>query len=367
MSDTSRPRGRAANSDVRRVAGRELLNFVASILAAARSGEAEAGIVAEHLVEANLRGHDSHGVIRVGKYVEWVEHGQLLPNRHAEIVGDRGALLVLDGGFGYGQVIGREAMGLVAERAKRHGFCVGAVRNSGHLGRIGAWAEQLAEAGFVSVHFVNTSGFGILVAPHGGSDRRLSANPIAAGTPVPGKRPLVLDIATAAIAEGQIQVARNRGEALEPGLVLDGHGRPTADPDAFYASPPGAILPFGGHKGSGLSFFCEVLAGALTGGGGSHPDNPTARRLVNNMLSIALDPAAVPGSAFADDVSRLIEWTKASRPAEPGGEVLLPGEIEERTRAERLRDGIPLDVETLRQLAATARRLSVACPSGVAA
>ena len=146
-----------------------------------------------------------------------------------------------------------------------------AIRNSGHLGRIGAWAEQLAEAGLASFHFVNTSGFGILVAPHGGSDRRLSANPIAAGVPVKGRRPLILDIATSAIAEGKIQVAKNKGEQLPPGLVLDGKGRPTTDPKAFYAEPPGAILPFGGHKGSGLSFFCEILAGSLTGGHASNP------------------------------------------------------------------------------------------------
>ena len=146
-------------------------------------------------------------------------------------------------------------MAIAAGRARESGLCAIAIRNSGHLGRIGAWAEQLADAGLVSVHFVNTSGFGILVAPHGGSDRRLSANPIAAGTPVAGSAPLILDIATSTIAEGKIQIARNRGEALEPGIVIDGKGRPTTDPDAFYAEPPGAIFPFGGHKGSGLSVF----------------------------------------------------------------------------------------------------------------
>jgi uncharacterized oxidoreductase len=296
------------------------------------------------------------------KYVGWMRAGHLAPNRHAETVADLGALLVVDGGFGYGQVIGREAMDLAADRVKRHGVCAAAVRNAGHLGRIGAWAEQLAGHGLVSVHFVNTSGFGILVAPHGGSDRRLSANPIAAGAPVPGRPPLILDIATSVVAEGKIQVARNRGEALEPGLVLDGAGRPTTDPEAFYATPPGAIFPFGGHKGSGLSVFCEILAGSLAGGGSSHPDNPTAGRLVNNMLTLAFDPSAFPDAGFASDAERLVAWIKASPPIEAGGRVLLPGEIEAETMAKRLAEGVPLDAATCRQLAEVARLVAVAVP-----
>jgi hydroxycarboxylate dehydrogenase B len=345
-----------------RIGHDSLRSFVESIFAAAASSAEEARIVADHLVDANLKGHDSHGVIRTAKYVEWVRDGQLLPNRHAAVVQDGAAVVVLDGGFGYGQVIGREAMDIATERAPRAGLCAAAIRNAGHLGRIGAWAEQLAEAGLASIHFVNTSGFGILVAPHGGSDRRLSANPIAAGAPRPGRAPLILDIATSTIAEGKIQVARNRGEKLKSGVVVDGSGRPTTDPAAFYAQPPGAILPFGAHKGSGLSFFCEILAGSLTGGRSSHPANPTAARLVNNMLSLAFDPAAFPDNSFDEDVMRLAAWTKASPPVEPGGEVLLPGELEERTAEERRRAGIPLDVETVRQLAATAASLGIAVP-----
>jgi uncharacterized oxidoreductase len=299
--------------------------------------------------------------MRVYKYVDWVKAGQVVPNRHATVVTDRGAMALIDGDFGYGQVIGKEAMAIAAERAKKFGFSVAAIRNAGHLGRIGAWAEQLADAGCVSFHFVNTSGFGILVAPHGGRDRRLSANPIAAGAPVEGGPPLVLDIATSVIAEGKIQVSRNKGEKIAPGMILDGLGRPTTDPEAFYADPPGAILPFGGHKGSGLSFFCEVIAGSLTGGFSSHPGTPTAGRLVNNMVSLAFDPAAFGGADFVhDDPRRRIEWTKASPPAEPGGSVLLPGEIELRTRRDREANGVPLDAETRAQIVAAGEGVGVA-------
>jgi uncharacterized oxidoreductase len=341
-----------------------LQDYVAAIFRAAGSDDAEAEIIAAHLVDANLAGHDSHGVMRVYKYVDWVKAGQVVPNQHATVVNDRGAMVLVDGNFGYGQVIGREAMVIAAGRAKAHGFAAVSIRNAGHLGRIGAWAEQLADEGLASFHFVNTSGFGILVAPHGGSDRRLSANPLAAGVPVAAGRPLILDIATSVIAEGKIQVMKNKGEMLAPGLVLDGAGRPTTDPAAFYADPPGAIFPFGGHKGSGLSFFCEVLAGSLSGGFASNPKSPTAGRLVNNMLTLAFDPAAFGGSEFfAEDIGRLVAWTKASPPIEAGGGVLLPGEVEDRTRAERSRDGIPIDGGTFAKIVAAGESVGVPPPA----
>jgi len=349
---------------MRRFSPSTLEAFAKAIFLAAGSESAEAEIIAAHLVEASLMGHDSHGVIRISKYVDWARSGQVRPNRHARIVGDRGALVVVDGEFGYGQVIGKEAMAIAAERAKAHGMATLAIRNSGHLGRIGAWPERLAEQGLASIHFVNTSGFGILVAPFGGSDRRLSANPIAAGAPVKGGRPIVLDIATSVVAEGKIQLARNKREPLALGLVLDGRGEPTTDAEALYAERPGAILPFGGHKGSGLSFFCEILAGALTGGHASHPRSPTADRLVNNMLSMAFDPAAFGDAGeFDDDVARLVAWVKASPPVAAGGRVLLPGEIEQETRSERLTNGLPIDDATWRQICATAEGLGVAIPT----
>jgi len=337
-----------------------LYRFTTALFEAGGSEPAEAGIVADHLVEANLTGHDSHGVIRTPKYLELVDLGRLVPNQHLRLERDLGALLVADGGFGYGQVIGQEAMSLMAERTRELGLCALALRNSGHLGRIGAWPEILAKAGLVSVHFVNTSGFGILVAPFGGTDRRLSANPIAAGAPGPDG-PIVLDIATSATAEGKIQVARNEGAQLPAGQVLDGAGQPTTDPERFYAEPPGAILPFGGHKGSGLSVFCEILAGSLTGGGSSHPSHPTAGRLVNNMLSVAFDPDRT-SEDFAPDVARLAEWVRTARRADPEVPILLPGEAERRVRAEREQGGVPIDTKTWAALLHEAERHGVPYP-----
>jgi uncharacterized oxidoreductase len=350
---------------MRRVSQFILRKLGQAIFVAAGSSPVEAEIIAAHLVEASLMGHDSHGVIRIPKYVDWVRAGHVRPNRHATLVSDRGALVVVDGNFGFGQVIGGEAMEIAAGRAKTYGTATIAIRNSGHLGRIGAWPEILAERGLASIHFVNTSGFGILVAPFGGSDRRLSANPIAAGVAVRDGRPIILDIATSSIAEGKIQVAQNKGEKLPPATVLDGHGLPTTDPDDFYSNPPGAILPFGGHKGSGLSFFCEILAGSLTGGLASNPRSPTADRLVNNMLSLVFDPIAFgDAEAFEEDVRRLIDWVKATPPIAIDGKVLLPGELEDAVRSERLANGLPIDETTWRSLSATASSLAVVMPEG---
>ena len=248
--------------------------------------------MADHLIEANLMGHDSHGVIRVAPYIELLRSGKWTANRHVEIVTDAGAVVVVDGGQGLGQVIAKEAIELGIERARAHGVAVVGVRNSGHMGRIGAWAEQAAAAGLVSLHFVNTTGFGIQVAPFGGSDRRLSVNPIALGVPRPGKEPLIHDMSTGTIAAGKIRVARNKGELLPEGAIIDNRGRPTRDPEAFFTDPPGALTTAAGHKGYGLALFVEVLAGALTGGGAGHPDNPSADRPINNLLSILIDPAA---------------------------------------------------------------------------
>ena len=339
---------------------KRLQALVDATFRAAGSEPGEAAILADHLVEANLVGHDSHGVIRTATYLEWLKAGQVRPNRHARVTRDEGAMISVEGDGGYGQVIAREAIEMANARAAERGAAILAIRDSGHLGRVGAWAEMTARAGLLSIHFVNTSGFGIHVAPFGGSDRRLSANPIAAGIPVPDRPPIILDIATSIVAAGKIQVARNKGEEMPEGCILDNRGNPTRDPNLFFTDPPGAILPFGGHKGSGLSLLCEVLAGSLGGGLSSHPDNPNAGRLVNSMLSIVLDPAGFSSeAAYGADVTRLIHWVTGSPPMEPGGEVLLPGDPERRTRVEREARGIPLDPNTLAQLRSAAESVGV--------
>jgi uncharacterized oxidoreductase len=327
--------------------------LTASIFEASGCELDEAQRIALHLVEANLVGHDSHGVIRVPTYLRWLRDGKVLPGRTLEVVFENEAIAVVDGQFGFGQTVGEQAMQLGIEKSAHHGVAVIALRNSGHLGRIGDWPLLAAQAGRLSLHFVNTSGAGILVAPHGGINRRLSANPIAAGVPLKGRSPLLLDMSACTVAEGKIRVALNKGVPLPENCIIDARGQPTTDPRVFYAEPPGAILSIGGHKGYGLGVLCEVLAGALTGGGCSNPVNRD--RVVNGMLSIFLDSSRFQeDQAFANELTRFIDWVKSSATVTPNGEILMPGEIEEQTKAKRLRDGIDIDETTWGQILQTA-------------
>lgn len=327
-----------------------LKQLTAAVFAAAGCQPPEAERIAHYLVESNLVGHDSHGVIRIATYVKWLREGKVLANRSLEVMLESDCLAVVDGGFGFGQTIGEAATKLGIAKAQHAGVAAIALRNCGHLGRIGDWPTLAAEAGLVSLHFVNTSGLGILMAPFGGIDRRLSANPVAAGVPLAGRPPLILDMSTSAIAEGKIRVAFNKGVHTPEGCLIDSQGRPTSDPKVFYGDPPGAILPFGGHKGYGLGVVTEILAGALTGGGCSKPGQT---RLSNGMFSIYLDPRRFAADdSFQREVAGLVEWIKSSRPAAPGGEILIPGEFEERTRAARS-GGIELDDNTWRQIVET--------------
>lgn len=331
--------------------------LVRTIFAAAGCGDHEAERIAHYLVESNLVGHDSHGVIRVPRYIDWLRQGKVLANRTLQIVFENDVLAVTDGQCGFGQVMGEEAMKLAIGKAQRQGLAVVALRNSGHLGRIGDWALLAVRAGLVSLHFVNTTGLGILVPPFGGIQRRLSANPIAAGVPVEGGPPLLVDISTSAVAEGKVRVAHHRGVCVPDNCLIDAKGQPTNDPKVLYGDPPGAILPFGGHKGYALGMLAEMLAGALTGGGCS---DPAADHLINNMLSIVVAPSFFQADeAFARQVRRYIDYVKTSAPALPGGEILVPGEPEERTRAQRLREGIELEDATWNQIVATCRSLNV--------
>ena len=332
----------------------------AAMFRAVGCNEAEARHTAAHLVLSNLSGHDSHGVIRLRDYIPWLERGMVRADRKAEIVHETPVSVTVDGGLGLGQEIGEQAMALGIARARNHGLAAVGIRNTGHLGRIGHWAERCAEAGFLSLHFVNTSGFGVLVAPFGSKEARLSANPMAAGAPVPGGEPIILDISTASIAEGKIKVAKNAGKPLPEGCVVDAEGRPTRDPAAFYGPPRGAILPIGGHKGYGLSVIIELLAGALTGGGCTDPAAEHARELRNNMCSILIAPDLLgAGRSQPAELDRFIAWLKAAPPLRDGDEVLLPGEIERRTRIARRGAGLPLADATLAEIAAIGARLGI--------
>jgi len=334
-----------------------LLAWGEAVYAAVGCDAAEARSVAAGLVDANRYGHDSHGIGITPQYVASVRAGRIGPGRRLRVVSDAGALVVLDGQLGFGRTIGAAAMEIAIERARAHGCAVFGLANSHHLGRIGQWGERCAAAGLVSVHFVNVRSRA-WVAPHGGADARVSTNPFCVAVPH-APHPLVLDYATSAVALGKTRVAVDEGHDVAQGLLIDAQGRPTTDPGVLWrGKPTGAILPFAGHKGWALSVMCELLGGALTGGGAQNGHfNDT---IVNNMLTLAFDPAQLgTGGALESEIASLARWVRASPPAGPGGGILLPGEPERRIAQTRDRDGVPLPRATLRQLAACAESLGV--------
>jgi hydroxycarboxylate dehydrogenase B len=337
-----------------------LIAAVRAIVAAAGSAPGEAGQVAANLVEANLRGHDSHGVGMVPRYIDAVLEGGLAVNAHVAVRGDAGALLTLDGQSGYGQVIGAEAMALGVERARQQGVCIVGLAHSHHLGRIGHWAEQCSSAGLVSIHFVNVLSRPI-VAPFGGRDARLGTNPFCVGVPRPGGEPIVLDFATSKIAQGKTRVAYNKGLPVAPETVIDNHGEPTTDPRFAVVEPFGALLPFGEHKGAGLALICELLGGALAGGATAGPVTDGRRRVLNSMFSILVDPARL-GTAenLAREMESFVAWATASPPAAGIDRLRTPGEPEREMRAARLASGVPVDAVTWAEIVAAGGKVGLA-------
>jgi uncharacterized oxidoreductase len=346
-------------AEYRTVKAASLTSVVRSIVKAGGSSDRESDLVATNLVEANLKGHDSHGVGMVPRYIDAMKEGGLRINQHVGVVTDSGVMLTLDGNAGYGQVMGYEAMELGAERARRNGVCVVGLSNAHHIGRIGHWAEQCIAHGLVSIHFVNVLARPI-VAPFGGRDARHGTNPFCVGVPRPGKDPIVLDCATSKIAQGKTRVAYNRGEPLAPNTIIDNHGNPSTDPRFTVVEPSGAILPFGEHKGSGLALICELLGGALSGGKTLSGQLDGGRKVINGMFSILIDPARM-GTAenLAHEMESFVAWHIASPPAEGVDHVKIAGEPEREWKRQRLAEGIPVDPTTWREIVASGAKVGL--------
>jgi len=337
-----------------------LTQLTTRIFMAAGCEQPEAACVAGHLVDANLCGHDSHGVIRIMQYIDYIREGTLCPGQHARITRETDTGVVVDGNLGFGQVICEQTMEIVSRKAKRHGMAVGSIANTSHMGRTGDWAEQLARENLISLHFLNTTGLGMLAVPFGGSDRRMSLCAVAACVPVNDGPPLLLDFTTTVMAEGKLRIARNKGVSVPPGTIVDAQGQPTTDPNDFYAG--GALLPIAAHKGHGLNIIADILAGALSGGGCTAPGETILR---NTMTSIAIDPAPlVDPTAYFSEITRYCQWVTGSPPREPGGQVLTPGAIEHQTRQQRGHTGIPIDDTTWQQIVETAESHGLRYESG---
>ena len=343
-----------------------LIEFVADVFAHAESASEEARRIATYLATANLTGHDSHGVIRVPVYIRWKKMGSVVPNQTAEVVVDTPSLAVVDGKFGYGQTVAPVAVKIGIDKCKKAGLAAVALRNAGHIGRVGDWAEMAAAEGLVSVHFVNAAG-SLLVAPFGGVEKRLSTAPYCVGIPRQGEDPIVLDFATSIVAEGKCLVASRGGKKLPDGALIDSDGTLSDDPHVLYGpytpdgprdhtAGTGAIRAFGEHKGSGLAFICELLGGALTGTGATAAN----RRFANGMLAFYIDPRVVDVSnVFDGEMTRYVDFIRATKPVAGVEQVLIPGDPERKTRAERCRNGVPLPDDTWAAIVNTAREVGV--------
>lgn len=305
--------------------------------------------VADNLVDASLKGHDSHGVTLLPRYISAILAGDLQPSAQLRLIRDAGPLLSFHGGYGFGQVLGRQAMAAGIERAQQYGVALVSLADSHHLGRIGAWAEQVAAEGMVSIHFANVAAPSA-VLPFEGRNPRLGTNPFCVGVPVNGQAPVILDFATSAIAGNKARIAWNEGRAIPPGCAVDADGNPTTDPRWLMEEPYGALLAFGGHKGAGLSLICSLLGAALTGGETESHQIPPRKGIINNMLSIIFDPARLgAGENYVKEVMAQLDWMKHDQ---QGHDVLLPGEPEARARQQRLENGIYVDEVSWKQFEA---------------
>jgi uncharacterized oxidoreductase len=345
----------------------KLVDFVAGIFASLGSSRAEAERIGRYLVNANLTGHDSHGVARVPRYAAWKRDGLLVADQTVKRVVDTPVIAILDGQFGFGQTIAPQAVSLGIEKCRAHGLSAIGLRHSGHVGRVGEWAEMAAKQGLVSVHLVNVAG-SVLVAPFGGIDRRFSTAPVCIGMPRPGTLPVILDFATSLVAEGKVLVASQGGKKLPADALVSAEGKTSGDPRHLYGDydpasgardhkqGKGALRAFGDHKGSGLALMCELLGGALTGNGASNPE----KRWSQGMFSFYVDPERIdPEHLLPAELSRFLAYVKSTKPIDANEPVLLPGEPEAKRRAERLETGIPLTEETCDALRATARSVGL--------
>jgi len=320
----------------------------------------DAQVVADHLVQSNLYGHDSHGALRMYEYARAVSEGRIYPQRAPRIVSEHTCTAVIDANDGFGQVGATLATKLAIEKARQHGLASVALRRASHIGRAGEYPIMIAKDGLIGVAYVNFGRLGIQVAPFGGIDGRLGTNPLAFAAPRRADPPIMVDMTTSTVADGKIRVATNLGKPLPEGWIVDASGRSSTDPQDYFSEPRGAILPLGGplgHKGYALAMMMELCAGGLSGQGMAAGDS---RAPANAAVFTAYDIGHFTDTGFFyDEVEAMVRHVKSSRTATGVEEILLPGEPEFRTERERERTGIPIDDTTWEKVCAAARDIGL--------
>jgi hydroxycarboxylate dehydrogenase B len=337
-----------------------LIGLTRSLFESANIPPGEAEIVARSLVEANLRGHDSHGVLRIPQYLDFVRDGKAIPGAPLTILDESPALLAADAGWGLGQVQAHRLIDLLIPKARAVGIAAGTLRRCGHTGRLGEYAERAAQERLALICAVNSHGAGHRVAPPGGSAGRLSTNPLCIGVPTETDS-IILDMATCVGAEGKVRDAYQNGKSLPEGWLLDSRGRPTTDPAVLYTQPRGTILPIGGpvdYKGFGLGFMIDTLTGGLSGGMCSHPDVHVA---VGNCVFLMLIDISRFGGAnqFLHEVGRLSGYVRDCPRADGVDMIQIPGDPERQALAKRQTEGIPIADPLWRKLTELAAQAGI--------
>ena len=339
----------------------ELRKFTRQIFEASGSPPADAAIVADHLVDANLLGVDSHGLIRIPQYVGEIRKGEIQPAAPVVVVRETETTAAVDCGWNFGQVGAMRTMEVAVAKAHEHHTACVVAQRCGHAGRLGAYTEFAARQGFIAMGFCNSPIHGHFVLPWGGREPRLATNPISFAFPAGASEPIVADFSTASSPEGKIRVYRDRQKPLPEGWIVDAQGKPSTDPASFYGPPRGAILPFGrenGYRGFALGLLVEVMGGALAG------LNITADQPGNGLGFIVIDASAfMPREHFFELIEEMRRYVKSSKPAEGFEEVLMPGEPESRTARARKQNGIPLDEATWQAILNCAHSLGVEWPA----
>lgn len=347
------------------ITAEKLQAFAEALFIAGGAQPADAHIVAVSLVDSNLRGHDSHGVMRIPFYVAKVQDGSLNAKGRLQIVHETPAVLVCDGEWGFGQVLSQQLMQRLISKAGQIGIACGTLRRSAHIGRLGEYAEMATAANMAAIITANTHGAAPRVAPVGGKRPRLGTNPLCMGMPGGKDGPFVLDFGTSATAEGKVRVKKIAGQPVPLGWILDPDGNPTTDPNQLYGDPPGTILPMGGdqaYKGFGLSYMVELLSGGLSGGPCAHPNPPPP--LGNCATFLVLDPKHFAGTEHMLKEAAQLEAHVRGVPLIDGvKQVYLPGDPERSTLSARTSGGIPLDDGNWNALLKLATELKVAPPA----
>ncbi len=348
-----------------RVSYEALVEFATDLLRRGGVVEQEAPLVARSLVQANLCGHDSHGVMRIPYYLDELAQGNVRSGVELEVFLDRPEAVSADAHWGLGQVQARRMMDLLIRRTADRAVCVGTLIRCAHIGRLGEYCQQAAEHNRVAIIMANTHGATRRVAPPGGTAPRLGTNPIAFGVPY-DEEPLILDFGTSATAEGKVRLRRLAGQPCPEGWLLDAQGRPTTDPNALYGEPPGTILPMGGpgqtYKGFGLALMVEIFAGALSGGVTSREVPINQKGNCVYMQVISPSRLGRGWNHFAQELKQLVAFLRGCPRAEGVDEILLPGDPERRTEQTRRRQGIPIDPGNWAPLVQLAQRLHVPLP-----